>query len=239
MPRFYLDATLTPHQSLALPDELLQHVQALRLRDGAALTLFNGQGGEYSAVLRLLGRRSAVADIMAYQSTERESPLTVQLVQGVSSGERMDYTVQKAVELGISSVQPLFCERAARVPAERLANRQLHWQRVVIAACEQCGRNQVPTVLPALTWAQWLPQATTGIVLSPLGQTPISQLARPSGPLALLAGPEGGLSAAEEAELLARGWTALTLGPRILRSETAALAALAAMQTLWGDYGAT
>lgn len=237
MPRFYLSLELRSGELLDLPDATVRHIQALRLRDGSRITLFNGEGGEWQATLRLLGRRDARAEIGEWQAVERESPLRVCLVQGVSMGERMDYTLQKAVELGVEQVQPLFSERAARVPAERLESRQLHWQNIVIAACEQSGRNRIPRVLPALSWRQWLQVAPEhGLLLSPLGQQPLRELSPPPGPLALLAGPEGGLTAAEEQDMLQRGWAPVRLGPRILRTETAALAALAAMQLLWGDY---
>lgn len=237
MPRFYLPLDLCSGQLLDLPDTTVRHVQALRLRDGAAVTLFNGRGGEWQACLRLLGRREVRAEVGEWCDIERESPLQLGLVQGVSMGDRMDYTLQKAVELGVTWIQPLFCERAARVPADRLASRQQHWLNVVIAACEQSGRNRIPDVLPVLDWRQWLQQAPAhGLILSPLGQQPLPQLPAPDGPLALLAGPEGGLAAGEEQDMLQRGWTPVRLGQRILRTETAALAALAAMQVLWGDY---
>lgn len=237
MPRFYIPVPLAAGLQLELPETTVRHVQALRLRDGDSLTLFNGEGGEWQATLRWHGRRDAVAEVGVHSASERESPLQLTLVQGVSMGDRMDYTLQKAVELGVSQVQPLFSERAARIPADRLAARQTHWQRVVESACEQSGRNRVPAVLPALTWRQWLPQAPrAGLVLSPLGTRPLAALDAPAGPLHLLAGPEGGLSGSEEQDVIAHGWTPVRLGPRILRTETAALAALAAMQLLWGDY---
>lgn len=236
MPRFYIPGPLCEGQTLDLPDATLRHVQALRLRDGAALTLFNGEGGEWQARLALEGRRDGRAVVGAHSAVERESPLPVTLVQGVSMGDRMDYTLQKAVELGVGCIQPLFSERAARVPAERLANRQQHWQNVVTSACEQSGRNRIPAVLPVLSWKQWLPTAPDrGLILSPLGNLPLAALPAPQ-ELTLLAGPEGGLTALEEQDVIARGWTPVRLGPRILRTETAAVAALAAVQLLWGDY---
>lgn len=237
MPRFYIPSPLHSGQMLDLPEATVRHVQALRLREGTAVTLFNGEGGEWEAVLEQIARRDACALVGEHKAVERESPLQLTLVQGVSMGERMDYTLQKAVELGVSAIQPLFSERAARIPAERLATRQQHWQHVVESACEQCGRNRIPVVLPVLTWRQWLPGAPRdGLILSPLGRVPLSALPKPAGPLSLLAGPEGGLSPAEEQDVIARGWTPVKLGPRILRTETAALAALAAVQLLWGDY---
>ena len=237
MPRFYIEDPLIQGQTLPLSDATVRHIQALRLRDGAPITLFNGQGGEWSATVQILGRRDICAHVSAHLDVERESPLQLQLIQGVSMGDRMDYTLQKAVELGVSHIQPVISERSARIPADRLNTRQDHWRKVIESACEQSGRNTIPTITPVCTWKQWLPSAPKqGLLLSPLGSNPITQLPRPEGGISLLAGPEGGLSTQEEQDVIHLGWTPITLGPRILRTETAALAALAALQTLWGDY---
>jgi len=171
----------------------------------------------------------------------RESPLAVTLVQAVSSGERMDYTIQKAVELGVAAVQPLLTERSiVRLDGERRARRVAHWQAVAVAACEQCGRNVVPPVLPVVPLPDWLAGQTVAsgvrLLLSPAGRSRLADLERPAAPLHLLAGPEGGWSAGEEALAVDAGFVAVRLGPRVLRTETAALAALAAMQVLWGDF---
>lgn len=236
MPRFYLPQVLQEGTTISLPDTLVRHIQALRLRDGVEVCLFNGEGGEYAAKLRFSGRRDIAAEIGAHRASERESPLSITLVQGVSMGDRMDYTLQKAVELGVTRIQPLITERAARIPAERLPNRQEHWQRVIESACEQCGRNRVPVLEPVLTWQAWLSQVQGfGLVLSPQGRLPINRL-EPVSELQLLAGPEGGLTQKEEDDVIAKAWVPIRLGPRILRTETAALAALAALQTLWGDF---
>ena len=239
MPRFFVKETFFSGQIVALPDTTVRHIQALRLKPEAEVTLFNGEGGEWQARLTPLGRRDIQAELLSHQAIERESPLDITLVQGVSSGERMDYTLQKAVELGVSGIQPLLTERAARIPVDRLESRQLHWQRVVESACEQCGRNRVPEVKPLLSWKAWQQAARElpGFILSPLGTTPLPGLPQPAAAFGLLAGPEGGLTPAEEASMLTLGWLPVKLGPRILRTETAALAALAALQTLWGDYG--
>lgn len=237
MPRFYIPCAVLDGQTLTLPEATVRHVQALRLRDGVTITLFNGDGSEWDAVLQFEGRRDCRAVLGARRLISRESPLQMTLVQGVSMGDRMDYTLQKAVELGVNTIQPLFSDRSARIPADRLVTRQQHWQHVVDSACEQSGRNTVPLVQPALSWKQWLQIAPlSGLLLSPLGDVALGDLPAPTGALALLAGPEGGLSVVEEQDVITRGWTPVKLGPRILRTETAALAALAAMQLLWGDY---
>jgi 16S rRNA (uracil1498-N3)-methyltransferase len=170
----------------------------------------------------------------------RESPLTVTLAQGISSGERMDYTIQKAVELGVCEIQPIACERSVvRLAPERAAKRVAHWQAIAAAACEQCGRNVVPPVLPVVPLARWLatlPSDALRITLSPDGATTLRALSDVPARILLLVGPEGGLSPAERQDAQNAAFTAARLGPRVLRTETAAITALAAMQTLWGDF---
>lgn len=213
----------------------------LRLAEGDAVTLFDGRGGEYDAVITACGRNTVQVRVHGQRSKSLESPLQVTLVQAVSSGERMDFTVQKAVELGVAAVQPVLSERCVvRLSGERAGKRVAHWQAVVVAACEQCGRNHVPPVQPLLPFAAWLEQqlAEPGlrILLAPGGDVRLQDLGPSPGRLTLLAGPEGGLTAAEAGDAGRAGFRALQLGPRVLRTETAALAALAAMQTLWGDF---
>lgn len=239
MPRFYLDSPLVAGQSLDLPESVLRHVQVLRLREGDAITLFDGRGGEYPATLTALAKKSAQVQIGDLLPLERESTLQLKLVQAVSSGDRMDYTLQKAVELGVSIIQPVFSERSVvKLAGERAERRMEHWRGVLIASCEQCGRNTIPELLPLQAYGKWLAgDASTGLrlMLSPQGSQRLRDLPRNEA-AALLAGPEGGLTAAEEAAALAAGWQPLKLGPRILRTETAAVAAVAALQTLWGDF---
>ena len=213
----------------------------LRLVAGDALTLFDGRGTVHDAVITQCARGAVRVRVRASRSEDRESPLQVTLVQAVSSGERMDYTVQKAVELGVAAVQPVLSERCVvRLSGERAAKRVAHWQAVAVAACEQCGRNYLPPVHALLPFAAWLEQAVAApglrILLAPGGAARLQELGRPSGKVTLLAGPEGGLTAAEEGDAGRAGFVSLQLGPRVLRTETAALAALAAMQTLWGDF---
>ncbi len=240
-PRVYHPRLPGPGQTVELPaDTALRLGRVLRLRAGAALTLFDGAGGEYDAELAEFDKRGARVRLGARQERECESPLPVTLAQCISRGERMDYTVRKAVELGVSAIAPLhseFCQ--VRLEGERAERRLAHWQAVVIAACEQCGRNRLPALEPPAALADWLTRghAGTRIVLDPRGGRTLRSL-DPIGPsLTLLAGPEGGLSEPELAAAERNGFVATRIGPRILRTETAPLAALAAIQCLWGDLG--
>ncbi|KZE32453.1 16S rRNA (uracil(1498)-N(3))-methyltransferase [Crenobacter luteus] len=240
MPRFFVDAALEAGTSFELPEPVLRHVQVLRLKEGDALTLFNGRGGEVPATLLALEKRRAVVSLAQALPLERESRLEVGLVQAVSSGEKMDFTLQKGVELGVAWFQPVLSERSVvRLSGERADKRVARWQDIVVSACEQSGRNRIPEVRPLLGYDEWLRGAQPDgarLMLSPLGKARLSALADSPRRASLLAGPEGGLSAREEAAALAAGWTPLKLGERILRTETAALAAVAALQTLWGDF---
>jgi 16S rRNA (uracil1498-N3)-methyltransferase len=225
---------------VTLPDAVARHAfGALRLREGERVALFNGDGHEYLGVLSAHGQ--ATVRLLERRTPERESPLRIVLAQGVSSGERMDMTVQKAVELGVHGIQPLMTRRSiVRLSGEKAEKRRAHWQSVVTSACEQCGRNRVPEVAPLLDFDSWRRQVAAsgggGYLLDPEGGVGLSELGPPQGTVILLAGPEGGFDPAERAAALASGFHAVRLGPRVLRTETAALAALAAMQTLWGDF---
>lgn len=240
MPRFFIDIALAAGQTLALPDTVVRHVQVLRLRAGDSITLFNGRGGEYQATLTDIAKRDVSCTITAFDDTSRESPVWLGLAQAISSGDRMEFTLQKGVEMGVSAFQPLATERSiVKLAGDRADKRVQRWQEIVIAACEQSGRNTVPEVRPILTLKQWLaslPPADAHLLLSPLGTQKLVDIARAPQQAWLMAGPEGGLSAAEEQQAISAGWTPLKLGPRILRTETAALAAVGAIQTVWGDY---
>lgn len=225
-----------------LPPGQAHHVaRVLRLAVGEAVTLFDGEGAEYSAVIARIAKSGVTLNVGQRRAVDRESPLQVVLAQAISGGERMDYSVQKAVELGVARIQPLASERSVvRLDSARAEKRVAHWQAVAIAACEQCGRNRVPEVLPVLSLSAWLERGTqhdgAQVMLSPQAQANLRDLARPSERVTLLAGPEGGLSPQEQRDARAAGFTAVRLGPRVLRTETAAVAALAAMQVLWGDF---
>ena len=229
MPRLYCPDPLQPGLSLALPPGPARHVQVLRLQPGDALTLFDGRGGEYTARVEQMGRSIVQVQVESHQPIEREAAAQVHLAVGMPANERMDWLVEKAAELGVASIQPLLAERSVlRLQDERARKKQAHWQGIVIAACEQCGRNRVPAVQPVLALLPWLEaQARPGLVLSLRAGAPsLAGHAVPSD-TTFLSGPEGGLSPAEEAAAAARGWQPVNLGPRVLRAETAPLAALA------------
>ncbi len=238
IPRFFTTLPLNPGQTVRLPEAVARHaLSALRLRPGERMILFNGNGAECEAVLES-GGRSASARVLACSEVLRESPLRITLVQGISSGERMDYTLQKAVELGVAAIQPVVTRRTVvRLTDDKRLRRLAHWRGVVMSACEQCGRTRLPEVREILDFPDWLGLPGTGLrlCLDPSGPRRLRDLPPPAGPVELLAGPEGGLDPAERDATLAAGFTRVRLGPRILRTETAAVAALAAMQALWGD----
>lgn len=239
MPRFYLDQPLAPGARFNLPPGPARHAaRALRLAVDDSIILFNGRGGEYTARIERIQKDEVAVSLTGFADIERESRLHVMLAQGISSGERMDYTLQKAVELGVAAIQPIAAKRSVvKLAGERADKRVAHWQGVVASACEQCGRNQVPPVSPPLTLANWLGQASGRLLfLSPLADMRLADLPAPSATDWLVAGPEGGFEADEIGALHAAGAIPVRLGARVLRTETAALAALAAMQTLWGDF---
>jgi 16S rRNA (uracil1498-N3)-methyltransferase len=253
MPRFFTPQTLSIDAELALDAGAARHVQVLRMQPGGALTLFNGHGGEYAAQVTHMGRSEVRVQVLAHDAVEREVGRAVHIVIGMPANERMEWLVEKATELGVASIQPLMTERTVlRLSLERAEKKQTHWQAIAAAACEQSGRNRVPVVHPVLSWAAWL--ASTGqrsnqhalrCVLSvhsasvsarafAQGASPSATVGSVAGTAAALAieclgGPEGGLSPAEEAAAIASGYAPVGLGTRVLRSETAPLAAL----SLW------
>ena len=214
-------------------------MHVLRLTAGDTVTLFDGRGVEYAATITRAGKSGVDLTVHERRAVSRESPLAVTLAQGVSSGERMDYTVQKAVELGVAAIQPLLTTRSVvRLADARARKRTAHWHAVAVSACEQCGRNFIPKINDLQNITQWLGVTSGGlrVLLSPRADMRLHDLPRPAGEVILLAGPEGGLSPEEEEAAAGIGFTMVKLGPRVLRTETAAVAALAAMQTLWGDF---
>ncbi|WP_432723004.1 16S rRNA (uracil(1498)-N(3))-methyltransferase [Jeongeupia wiesaeckerbachi] len=239
MPRFFLDAPLASGTALSLPESLARHVQVLRMQPGDTITLFNGQGGEYAATVTAMGKRNVDVDIGAHDAVERESPLQTVLLQAVSATERMDYTVQKATELGVSRIVPVYSQYCQqRLSGERAEKRLAHWRAVAAAACEQSGRTRVPQIDPVALLADALAALSATdlrLLMSPVGAVPFRTLADTVASVAMLVGPEGGLSSAEEALAIAAGFTPLVLGPRILRTETAGPALLALAQSRWGD----
>ncbi len=240
IPRFYCAMPLPPGHRIALPDGVARHaVGVLRLRDGDDVILFNGDGSECLGQLCKSGKGAEVL-LKSVCSPERESPLDITLVQGISSGERMDYTLQKAVELGVAAIQPVLMRRTiVRLEGDKRGRRRQHWQGVAISACEQCGRNHVPPVGGILDFHEWLATvphlAGQLFLLDPEATLTLRALAAPAGAAVLLAGPEGGVDDYERDAALRAGFTRLSLGPRLLRTETAAVAAIAIMQGLWGD----
>lgn len=244
MPRIYCPLPMSPGAVLSLPDTAARHVQVLRLQPGDTLTLFDGglasqhtAGGEYEATITRMGRSDVDVRVGAHLAVERESHRAIHLAVGMPANERMDWLVEKATELGVASIQPLITDRTVlRLSAERAQKKQQHWQSIAIAACEQCGRNQVPHIHPVLGFATWLKQPLTTLrlmlSLAPGSQPILACLGAQTAtqePVLFLSGPEGGLGPDEERAALANGFVAASLGPRVLRAETAALAALATL----------
>lgn len=240
--RVHLDLALEPGAPVDLPEGAFRHlVQVLRMQAGDGLVVFNGQGGEYAAVLESVAKRGATLRIGAFREVDRESPLALTLVQGISKGDRMDWTVQKAVELGVRAIVPVVTERCnVHLDREREARRLDHWRAVMISACEQSGRTRVPALHPVMKFADWLARPPVGrrLVLDPLGERSLSTLEPSDEPTSLVVGPEGGLGIDERRLAAGAGCIGLRLGPRVLRTETAGVAALAILQSLAGDLGA-
>ena len=240
-PRLFVDHPLSPGLAFSLPSGAARHVQVLRLQPGAALTLFDGTGGEWRASVTQMGRSDVHVRLDAHDAVERELPLSVTLVLGMPANERMDTLVEKATELGVAAIQPLVCQRSVlRLSGERAQKKVAHWQAVAVSACEQSGRTRVPRIEPVLAFDDWLvrrsasaapnaaPNATLRVVLSFSGAQVTATLAAASpGGLLCLSGPEGGLTEGEEAQALAAGFAPVLLGPRVLRADTAPLALLA------------
>jgi len=234
MPRFYCPVPLAGGDVIDLPSGAARHVQVLRMQPGGLITLFNGQGGEWDAAIEHMGRSDVRVCIGAHRPDQREATREIHLACGMPANERMDWLVEKATELGAASIQPLMSERSVlRVKGERADKKLAHWQGVAVAACEQSGRNRVPVIHDVIPLAQWLARgqaAGQGLILSlRTGSKTLAGAAGRQGAITLLSGPEGGLAANEEDAAIAAGFAPTSLGPRILRAETAPLAALAAL----------
>ncbi|HHK6067322.1 16S rRNA (uracil(1498)-N(3))-methyltransferase [Neisseria sp. P0014.S009] len=240
MPRFYVDFALSPDSVVELPDNVVRHLNVLRVKNTEEIVLFNGNGKAYPALPEVLEKRRASVRILREEATDNESPLNITLVQAVSAAERMDFTLQKSVELGVAEIRPVISERCVvRLSGERAEKRVARWQEIVVSACEQSGRNIVPKVLPLTTYAQalqQLPQETTKLLMSLNRAQKLSDVRPQSGKIVFMVGPEGGWTEKEEQQAFDAGFQSVTLGKRVLRTETASLAAIAAMQTLWGDF---
>ena len=240
IPRVYTEQALATGCEINLETDSSHHLsQVLRLRTGDSVNLFNGNGEEYSAKIADSTKKSVVVKVDALLSIEPAYPLEINLVLGISRGERMDYALQKSVELGVSHIHPIFTERCmVKLDGKRLKHRLEHWQKLLINACEQSGRCRLPKLLSPSALASALVNipAGTSLLLHHQSKQTLLDLDKPQGKLTILVGPEGGLSLEEREFAVQRGFTAVRLGPRIMRTETAPLAAIAAIQTLWGDF---
>jgi 16S rRNA (uracil1498-N3)-methyltransferase len=240
IPRFYEPQSLSEGSEINLSDNVVQHVsRALRMRPGDALVLFNGDGFEYSAELTEVAKRNATAWITGADQPARISPLNLTIGQAISRGERMDYAVQKATELGMNQLVPLFTERCeVRLNSERQDKRRQHWQQVAISACEQSLRCDLPEISEPQSLNDWLDsvEANLKLVLHHHTEQPLGNFDKPAS-VALLIGPEGGLSETEVELALSKGFKPVAFGPRVFRTETAPVAALSVLQYLWGDLG--
>lgn len=241
--RLFIRSELRPDLTLQLDQQQARYVgRALRLRVGDKLTVFNGESGEFAATVSSVGKTSAAITVGAPMETITESPLRVHLVQGVSRGERMDTIVQKATELGVKRITPVLTEFAVvRLDGDRAAKRRDHWQKIAASACEQSGRIRPPLIDVALPLKTWFDAKTDAadvdLILQPGAPTCMASLDAPKTKVCLLIGPEGGFSELEYADAKVSGFTAVSLGPRTLRTETAAIAAIAVAESLWGDLG--
>jgi 16S rRNA (uracil1498-N3)-methyltransferase len=238
-PRLYSQQRMTIDQKLALDKSACNYLaSALRMTEGQEIYLFNGEGGEYKAEILSLNKNKGDALITQFVAVDRESPLQIHLAIGISRGDRMDWLVQKATELGVQQITPLFTERTeVKLSEARIEKKRGHWQKIAISACEQCQRNMIPTINKPLNLDQWLQSTEKGhkVVLHHRTEKSIAQLQKSLSKLILLVGPEGGLSDTEINVAQLRGYIAAKIGPRVLRTETAPLAAISIAQSLWGD----
>lgn len=241
MPRFYCPQPLAAGAVVELPEAVVHHLHVLRVQAGASLSLFDGAGAEYHAELVSIERRRASAMLGQQVGGDRELPYPVTLAQALPEAAKMDWVIEKAVELGVAALQPLAAQRCVvRLAGERAEKRHAHWQGVIVAASEQSGRKRLAQLAPLAAFNDWIaaPGAGTRILLSPRASDSLAQWARaqPPQPVTFVIGPEGGYTAQEEDAAVAAGALMLSIGPRVLRTETAGLAALAALNALWGGF---
>lgn len=251
-PRIYCSGEISAGRIVELSGNAANHVsRVLRLEPGDPLIVFNGEGGEFRATIEWTRRDRAAVAIEEHLGVERETPLSITLAQAVCAGEKMDWIVQKAVELGVSQIQVLDTRRGTpKLSEERAERRAAHWRHIAISACEQCGRNKIPEIFPLMPLGNWLGSKKRGLdiaerdgrnlrfMMSPAAGEGLAGFTEssPVSSVIFLIGPEGGLTQDEEAAAAIAGFVPLRLGPRILRTETAGLAAVAAAQALWGDF---
>ncbi|GIU21212.1 16S rRNA (uracil(1498)-N(3))-methyltransferase [Shewanella schlegeliana] len=241
VPRIYQESSLTIGQSVALDDEAAGHVgRVLRMSVGEQVSLFNGDGNDYLAEIVSASKKNVEVKVLTCEANNSESPLNLHLGQVISRGDRMDFTIQKSVELGVNTITPLFSERCGvKLSGERLEKKIQQWQKIVISACEQSGRSVVPVVRPAMQLADWCAEASDAVKLNlhPRASHGVNGLTLPNNRVRLVIGPEGGLSAPEIAMTEEHQFTDVLLGPRVLRTETAALTTISALQLKFGDIG--
>lgn len=240
--RLFLEGHYQANQTIALPKEQAHYaLTVLRLKNDYQIEAFNGEGLLAKGKLKVTSRRTADFEIESVEQTQNESPINTILVQGISKGDRMDYSIQKAVELGVTAIQPIFTERCdVKLQSDKLEKRRTQWQTIVINACEQSGRTVVPEIRPIQTYQAWLDKVPSpfGFVLDPYAEQSLKTVLQPetNTPIHLLIGPEGGLTQNEVTQAQQAGLTPVQLGPRVLRTETAGPTVIAILQTLWGDF---
>ncbi len=241
IPRIYHPEPLALGQNMALSEDAANHVgRVLRMSQGQALELFDGSNQVFAATITQADKKRVFVEIQSAETDDRESPLHLHLGQVMSRGEKMEFTIQKSIELGVDMITPLFSERCGvKLDAERLEKKIQQWQKIAVAACEQCGRNRIPTIRPAMDLEDWCAEEDKGLKLNlhPRASQSINTLPLPVERVRLLIGPEGGLTAAEIAMTTEYQFTDILLGPRVLRTETTALTAITALQVRFGDLG--
>lgn len=240
MPRFYCSQPLAVGSQLVLPDNVAHHIQVLRLEQGTTITLFNGDGGEYAATLTSIEKKRVNVEVKTHIARDVELPYAITLAQALPESSKMDWIIEKAVELGAAAIQPLSAQRCVmRLSGDRADKKLAHWQGIIIAASEQSGRNRLAQLNTPADCKSWIGRQDLHrrILLSPRAEQSLADWARhhPPQALALMVGPEGGFTEAEEDLTIAQGALALSMGPRVLRTETAGLAALATLNAIWGD----